>query len=57
MEKIELGKYVELGYDLYEVAADGTQIGASNRCKRSRTLCLWRNSRYDCTPRKGSLRS
>ena len=25
MEKIELGKYVELGYDLYEVAADGTQ--------------------------------
>ena len=25
MEKIELGKYVELGYDLYEVDADGTQ--------------------------------
>ncbi len=25
MERIESGKYVELGYDLYEVAADGTQ--------------------------------
>lgn len=25
MEKIEPGKYVELGYDLYEVASDGTQ--------------------------------
>lgn len=25
MEKIEPGKYVELGYDLYEVAPDGTQ--------------------------------
>lgn len=25
MEKIQNGKYVELGYDLYEVAADGSQ--------------------------------
>ena len=25
MEKIQPGKYVELGYDLYEVAADGSQ--------------------------------
>ncbi len=25
MEKIEPGKYVELGYDLYEIAPDGTQ--------------------------------
>lgn len=25
MEKIEPGKYVELGYDLYQINADGTK--------------------------------
>ena len=56
MERIEPGKYVELGYDLYAVEADGKEQLVHQTDKSDPEDYLRSNARYDCPTRKSYRR-